>query len=436
MLVLSCASCGARAGLPDGASAVGGGGGAGTTSSTTSGSGGAGGEGGGAPLCKIWDQTATWTWSGFTGVKSSVPEIVPVRADESRYVFTLLGTSELGSLHFWHAPIEPWSPPNGAVVDLEGTYIYSLASHDYGIAPSAAEDAYVLVTASATPPSVGFNPAVTPGSSSPGEETAFLTAQPGAPRPLFAARRPASVGEGFEHLLGYEMESGNRRRLIVALTSPAWSTVEHGQAVSCADRPLPARAVATANAFFIATASARPLGECDDPQDAFGAPTRVQVTFYDMPLGVVLNPVAEWEESAPVERVALTLGEGVLWVTYAVAIDADRASLRVARVGLTGTVLADPQEIGTIARPASFAAARLGSRLAVAARALTENGQTIVPVRLVAPTGEVEQDFTIVPEAADEVALAADPSGPRLLVALTRQGTSGPAVWLGRFGCL
>jgi hypothetical protein len=293
----------------------------------------------------------------------------------------------------------------------------------------------VLTTTSATPPSVGFNPAVTPGSSDPGEEQAFSTQQPGAPRPLFAARRPASVGEGFEHLVGYEMLDGARRRTIVSLISPTWSTVEHTQAASCADRPIAARAVAVPNAFFIATGSSRPVGKCDDPSDAFGAPTRVQVTFYNQPLGVVLNPIAEWQEQAPVERIAITLGEGSLWITYALTVDADRASLRVARVDLTGTVLLEPAEIAMIARPAAFASARLGSRLAVAARELTDGGQTIVPVRVVAPNGGIDESYTIVPEAADEVAMVADPNGRRLLVALTRQGTSGPAVWLGRFGC-
>lgn len=434
LLALSSTHCGARGALS--VERLAGNGGAGTTSGTGNAGGGSGGAGGSEPLCNLWDQTAAWTWSGFTGAVSSAPELVPVRADESRYAFTVLGQTGTMPLHFWHAPIEPWSPPNNASLDLEGTYIYSLASHDYGVAPSAAEDAYALVTAGATPPSVGFDPAVTPGSSSPGEEKAFSTTQPGTPRPLFAARRPASVGEGFEHLVGYEMSSGARRRLIVSLISPTWSTVEHNQAVACGSTPLAARAVAVPSAFFIAAASARPLGKCDDPQDAFAAPTRLQVTFYNQPLGVVLNPVAEWQEQAPVERVAITLGEGSLWITYALAIDDDRASLRVARVDLTGTVLLDPVEIATIARPAAFAAAHLGSRLAVAARELTDIGQTIVPVRVVAPAGEIEQSFTIVPEAADEVAMAADPNGPRLLVALTRQGTSGPSVWLGRFGCL
>jgi hypothetical protein len=423
-LALISAHCGARGALSVEAGAGGGG-----TTSTSS------GTGGGAPLCKLWDQTASWTWTGFTGATSAVPELVPVRADESRYAFTVLGQTDAMPLYFWHAPVEPWSAPNGEFVDLQGTYIYSLASPDYGVAPSAVEDAYVLTTTSATPPSVGFNPAITPGSSDPGEEQAFDTQQPGAPRPLFAARRPATVGEGFEHLVGYEMLDGARRRTIVSILSPTWSKIEHTQAVSCADRPIAARAVGVSNVFFIATGSSRAVGQCDDPSDAFGAPTRVQVTFYNQPLGVVLNPVAEWQEQAPVERVAITLGEGSLWITYALTIDAERASLRVARVDLTGTVLLDPVEIATIARPAAFASARLGSRLAVAARALTDTGQTTVPVRILAPDGAVEQSFTIVPEAADEVAMVAHPDGSHLLVALTRRGTSGPPVWLGRFDC-
>jgi len=365
------------------------------------------------------------------------PRLVPIANDESRFALTLIGqTDPNGPLRFWHTALSPWSAPNGTSADLATTFLYHLESPAYAVAPSAIEDAYGLLVGVSQPPGVTFDPAVTPGASEPGTELPFPAQNPGSLRPLFVARRPKSTSSGWEHLLGYEQRMGERRRLLVRIVSTAWGAVEHMQAAACANRPIAASGAGINNAFFIAAATSRELGKCDDPADAFDDPTRLTVLFYNLPLGVVLNSMAEWQEPTPIEEVELVVGEGALWVVYTTRLSETQARLRFARVGLTGGVLAGPFDVADVPRPALLSAARLGSRLAIASRERTAEGQTIVPVRIFEASGAPEQDFTVVPHAAEGVAIAGEPNGHRLLVAITegKDGASGPVV-VGRYGC-
>ncbi|APR79898.1 Hypothetical protein A7982_05245 [Minicystis rosea] len=363
-----------------------------------------------------------------------LPKLVPVRSDESRYGLTVLGRTSESLFMLWHAPIEPWSVPNGTVDQLDDTMATNPAKPAYAVGPSAIEDRYALMIDGATGHAVQLFRNVDPGFDPDSEY--LLSDQQGAPRSLFVARRFDDAGPSYEHLLGYEMRDGDRRRLIVRLVSPSAGTPEHPQAAACASEPIAAAAVGVPGAFYVATSSSRALGACDDPADAFGPATRVQVTFYNEPLGVVLNPVEEWQESGRIVRIALTLGEGALWVTYAVDGGGDFLLLRVMRVGLTGGVLSGPFDVAKIARPGAFAATSFGSHLAIASREVTTMGQLTVPVRVLSTVGDVEESFTIVPEGVDDVAIAAEPTGKRLLVALTDEDPSAAdRVWLGRYGC-
>ncbi|MFT3765316.1 MAG: hypothetical protein QM820_07350 [Minicystis sp.] len=370
----------------------------------------------------------------FSGDTPFLPRIVPVVADESRYAFTVIGKNSDDLLILWHTPIEPWGVPNGTVDTLSDNIATNPETIAYAVAPSANEGAYALVEDAVHLPGEHFFVAVTPGMG--GFSDILQTQQPGEPRSRFIARRDDDIGGGFEHLVGYEMSEGDRRRLAVRIVSQTWGNPEHPLAAACADAPIAATSVGAAGVFFIAAASSRALGQCDDPADAFGPPNRLQLTIYNKPLGQVLSLAAEWQESAPIEQVELTPDGDALWISYALADSPSKGRVRLLRVDLAGKVLAGPLDVATITRPAAFAAARLGSRLAIASREATETGQTIVPVRVITAAGEEALSFKIVPEAADEVAMVGEPNGKRLLVALTRKDPGAAhVVELLRYGC-
>ncbi len=434
LLGMGTLHCGARSTLSEAESGTGGSSTTTTTTTTTS-----TGTGGDSPGCAAWEQTAEFRLEPFDDETALAPRLTPILDDQSRFALTLIGKSQPnGFLRFWHTPVSPWSPPDGALESLDGTFIYHLEAPEYAVAPSATQNAYALLVGVTFPPGVTFDPAVSPGAGSPGLEVPFLSEHPGSVRPLFVARRWTSAPTSIEHLLGYEQIEVDRHRLLVRIVSEKWGTIEHSQAAACANAPIAASGVGTQSAFYIASATSRGIGQCEDPADPYDAPRRLVVSYYNQPLGEVLHSMAEWEEAEPIEAVELVLGEGALWVAYSIPLDMERSRIRAARVGLTGGVLVGPFDVADVPRPAVFSAAQLKSRLAIASRERTLDGRPIVPVRILEPTGELEQSFTLEPEAEGEVAIAGEPNGKRLLVALTRRqaGEPGPALTLARYGCL
>ena len=421
--VLAAAACGGRSSLIEGepreVEPKGGAGGT-TSSSGTSGSVGGGGA---APTCGLWEQTAAWAPTGFFDSQtSSAPALVAEDDAQTSYFLTLLGLDTLGAHWLWYANVEPWSAPVGSFTELSDTYLGLGNIGDYA---SGGPGRLLIPLPAGQPPGVKF-----------GSQYHF-SAFPGVARPLFVARRTSSPQSTLEDLLGYEMVEGARHRLAVRMISPLWGDVEHPQAAACATTPLAAAAVGASDVFYFAAGSSRALGGCDASGDGFGAATRLQISYYQEPLGQVLGPLAEVIEGGEIERVALTLDEGALWVSYAVVTSPTEARLRVARVGLNGGLLSGPVDVTTLSRPAQLSATRLGARLALASLEKTDLGQTIVPVRVLTAELSVESSFTIVPAAANGVAIVGEPSGKRLLVAITR-GAQGPeeGVVVTRYGCL
>lgn len=54
----------------------------------------------------------------------------------------------------------------------------------------------------------------------------------------------------------------------------------------------------------MAAVSSRPIGKCDDPADPLDAPTLVQVSFYHLPLGQVIQPIIAFDAGAPLQGFA------------------------------------------------------------------------------------------------------------------------------------
>lgn len=420
--LLAAAACGGRSSLlggePREVGPSGGAGGATSTSTATSTSSSSGG-----PACALWEETAAWAPTGFFDSQtSSAPALVAEDDTQTSYFLTLLGLDTLGAHWLWYAAVEPWSAPVGSFTELSDTYLGLGNIDDYA---SGGPGKLLIPLPPGQPQGVKFG------------SQYYYSAFPGVARPLFVARRVTSAQSALEDLLGYEMVEGSRHRLAVRIVSPLWGDVEHSQAAACAATPLATTATGASDVFYFAAGSSRPLGGCDAPGDGFGPATRLQVSYYQEPLGQVLGPLAEVIESGEIERVAVTLDEGALWVSYAVVTSPTEARLRVARVGLGGGLLAGPVDVATLSRPAQLSATRLGTRLALASLEKTDQGQTIVPVRVLTAEGAVESSFTIVPAAANGVSIVGEPSGKRLLVALTR-GAKGPqeGVLVTRYGCL
>lgn len=422
-VLLAAAACGGRSSLlGDEPREVGPTGGAGGTTSSSGTSGTAGG-GGAAPTCGLWEQTAAWGPTGFFDSQtSSAPALVATEEAQSSYFLTLLGLDTVGANWLWYAAVEPWSAPVGSFTELSDTYLGLGNIGDYA---SGGPGKLLIPLPAGQPPGVKFG------------SQYYYSAFAGVARPLFVARRVSSAQSTQEELLGYEMVEGARHRLAVRIVSPLWGDVEHSQAAACAATPLATAATGASDVFYFAAGSSRPLGGCGAPGDGFGAATRLQISYYQKPLGQVLGPLAEVIESGEIERVALTLDEGALWVSYAVVTSPTEARLRVARVGLGGGLLSGPVDVATLSRPAQISATRLGARLALASLEKTDLGQTIVPVRVLTAEGAAESSFTIVPAAANGVSIVGEPNGKRLLVALTR-GAQGPedGVLVMRYGCL
>lgn len=431
LLAALSTACGARSALLD----------AGGASASTSGSGGASatGSGGASPACLLSDLTATFPFDDFSDETASSPQLIPLDDTGERWALTLLGQTGMGFPRLWHAQTRPWSPPVNAVVPLPGASLAPLGDPSYAVARSATEGAYALETPYPPPsPGVTFAPAVVPGASTPGLEIPLISQFQGSTRPSFVARRPWGSPPVLEHLVGHERSESGNHQIHLRMVSPTWGNPEHGQALACADRAIPARGTGTLGAFFTIAASSRPLGQCDAAGDVFGPPTRLQVTFYNQPLGQVLNPLLDLEESGPIEAVDVALGDGWLWVAWATVLDEGTARLRLARVGLTGTLLSGPDDITLLTRPSTFSIARFGDRLATAVIQVTAGGQRFVAVRTLETSGALDYDFLVVPESVTGVAIAGEPSGKRLLLAITQDQPSagGKAILVSRYGCL
>jgi hypothetical protein len=434
LLAAVSSACGARSALLDA-------GGAGGASASTSGTGGATvtGTGGASPACLLSDLTATFPFDDFADETASSPQLIPLDDIGERWALTLIGQTGMGFPRLWHTQTRPWSPPVNAVVPLPGAALAPLLDPVYAVTRSATEGAYALeIPHPPASPGVVFDPAVVPGASSPGLEIPLISQFQGPTRPSFVARRPWGSPPVFEHLAGYERSENGNHQVHLRMVSPTWGNPEHGPALACADRAIPVRGTGTLGAFFTVAASSRPLGQCEVAGDSFGAPTRLQVTFYNQPLGQVLNPLAEFQEDGPIEAVDVALGDGWLWVAWATVLDEKTARLRLARVGLTGTLLAGPADLTLLTRPSTLSIARFGDRLATAVVQVTEGGQRFVTVRTLKTSDALDDIFLVVPESVSGVAIAGEPNGKRLLLAVTQDqpAAEGKAILVSRYGCL
>lgn len=258
-------------------------------------------------------------------------------------------------------------------------------------------------------------------------------------RPVFVGQREhTSPNDPAELLQGFERTEEGKSRLSVRLISPKWGDVLHGQSVACANSPVVAAANGWQDKFLVAAASSRPPGKCDDPADPLGAPTQVQVSFYHLPIGDVIQPIIDFDAATPVTFVdTFPAGEDPMndgaWVVYGTSPTPSSFVLRVNRFNAAGKLLVTPFDVpaGALELPRFVSATRLGDQLALAWPEPSGPGLAL-HIAVFDRSGAMVTTFAMVPPSMTGATILGSPDGKQLLAAFTDADGAGQVI---RYGC-
>ena len=161
-------------------------------------------------------------------------------------------------------------------------------------------------------------------------------------------------------------------------------------------------------------------------------------SFYNLPLGQVIQPILSLDAGAPVVFVdTFPAGEDPMndgaWVAYGTASGPTGSTLHVARFDPTGKLLTQPFDVptGSAPLPGFASATRLGDGLALA-WAEPNGAGLYLQVAVFDFSGAMVQSFKMVPVSMTAATILGSPDGKQLLVAYT--DGEGAAQVL-RYGC-
>jgi hypothetical protein len=436
VFVAGLAGCGARSTLGDPpARATAGGGGSGSvgTSGTTgaggvgAGAGGTTGTGGGACTELVWASPIVEVEEDGAHLARR-PRLAP-SSDDGQQITVALQRSPLESpgpfAEMRHATFHPWLdwPASGVLGPTFATYASPQLDPEFAVTGAPGGMFGMLVGHGGL--SASFSPRVDPFADS-GTPTVGVAGT----TPLFAARN------GDAQVVGVLDAKGT---LLVTLVRAGMGSFDTElTAVACSPQRISAAAVLYEDGFIVVTSNGAGNAQslCSAGPDGAGPPTRVDVVLisWGKPPAFVLGVDAGSE----VEDVAAAPHPDGVWAVWRTQALTGVPPLRAARFQVASAGVVGPGDVTEPGdAPFAFAAAALGSRLAVAWKSDPANNPPDLRVRV------LDASLGLVAAAALDNALGFDgstslvgsPAGDSLVVAWTANGMAARAK-LGRLDCI
>jgi hypothetical protein len=431
VLVAGLAGCGARSTLsdPPARAAAGGGGSVGTSGTTgTGGAGaGAGGTGGGACAGLSWASPVVEVEEDDAH-HARRPMLAP-SSDDGQQITVALQRSPLESpgpfAEMRHATFHPWLdwPASGVLGPTFATYASPQLDPEFAVTGAPGGMFGMLVGHGGL--AASFSPRVDPFADS-GAPTVGVAGT----TPLFAARN------GDSQIVGVLDAKGTL--LVTQVRAGMGSFDTELTAAACSPQRISAAAVPYQDGFIVVTSNGAGNTQslCSAGPDAAGPPTRVDVILssWGKPPAFVLGVDA----GAEVEEVAAAPHPEGVWAVWRTQQLTAVPPLRAARFQVASAGVVGPGDVTDPGdAPFDFAAAALGSRLAVAWKSDPANNPPDLRVRvldaslgLVAAAALDNPPGLIVPTS-----LVGSPAGDSLVVAWTANGMAARAR-LARLDCI